>query len=80
MPISQDEKNETSKELRFIQKCEIVAVFFQIQQLSANVFPPFNHKIIFAQHSQIYLVVFEPSEESRKKNMQLEYSLEEAEK
>ena len=77
MPISQDEKK--SKELRFIQKCKIVAFFFQIQQLSANVFSPVNHEIIFAQHSQIYLVVFEPSEESRK-NTQLEYYLEEAEK
>ena len=73
-------KNETNKELRFIQKCEIVAGFFQIQQLPTNVFSPVNHKIIFAQHSQIYLVVFEPSEESRKKNTQLEYSLEKAEK
>ena len=79
MPISQDEK-KTSKELRFIQKCEIVAGFFQIQQLPTNVFSPVNHKIIFAQHSQIYLVVFKPSEESRKKNTQLEYSLEKAEK
>ena len=72
-------RKKKGKELRFIQKCEIVAGFFQIQQLSANVFSPVNHKIIFAQHSQIYLVVFEPSEESKKK-MQLEYSLEEAEK
>ena len=60
-------KKETNKELRLIQKCEIVAGFFQIQQLPANVFSPVNHKIIFAQHSQIYLVVFEPSEESKKK-------------
>ena len=66
MPISQD-NIEKIKKLRFIQKCQIVASFFQLQHLPANIFSSVDNKIVFAQQSQIYLMVFEPSGVSKKK-------------